>query len=69
MIREAIRIIIQMKLNNIIEKIDFQVTIFFTMGKIVASKQIYNLVDNIKFIARNSKNIKFFLIIIGLLIL
>lgn len=46
-------------MDNIILKSDFQVTIFSIMDKIVILKHIFVLVDDIKCIARNIKNIIF----------
>lgn len=48
-----------MKMDNIIMESDSQVTIGSIMDKIVAPKQICDLVDDIKSVARNIKNLSF----------
>lgn len=58
-IREAIKTVIQVNLDNIIMESDSQVPIYSIMDKIVAQNQISNLVDDINSIIRNIKNITF----------
>lgn len=51
-VREAIKIVIKMNLVNVIVKSDFQVEILSITDKIITSKQISNLVDDISSIYR-----------------
>lgn len=64
-IREAIKITVRVKMNNIIVESDSQVTIFSIMDKMVAPKTVLVLVDDMKCILRILPS----LIVIGQLIL
>lgn len=55
-VREAIKVAIWMNLSNMILEINSQVAILSFMSKILVSKQIFNLIEDIASLTRNIRN-------------